>query len=186
MDVVLVGFIGAYTVAGLRTGFVKRVIGLLFVAIAFLSSVYLRYPIAWVATKVAPDIPPDYANLVGSTIAFPLVLGGLHLASGTVLNRLRIEGLSKGIDGALGAALGLLEAVLIVSAVVVVFDAYYQPDTLAIAGTQAGTLKDVAKAFNASETVHLLRGTTVPLVVTILGPLLPKDIHGVLPSGPTL
>jgi len=103
-------------------------------------------------------------------------------ASRKVLDRFRIEGLTKGIDAALGAAFGAIEAILIISAVIVLFDAYYSPDALAIAGTQAGALKDLAKAFNGSETVHLLRDSTVPFVVTILGPLLPSDLHDVLPT----
>jgi uncharacterized membrane protein required for colicin V production len=183
VDVVLVGLIGAFVFGGLRSGFVKRVIGLGFVVIAFLASAYLRYPIGWIASAVAKDIPPDYANLVGGTIAFPLVLGGLHLASRAVLNRLRIEGLSKGIDSVLGAVFGGLEAILILSAVIVVVDAYYRPDAVSAAGTQAGVVKEVATAFNRSETVHLLRGTTVPVVVTILGPLLPKDLTSLVPTG---
>ncbi len=182
MDVVLVGLIGVFIVGGLKSGFVKRVIGLLFVLIAFLASAYLRYPIGWIASAVAKDIPPDYANLIGSTIAFPLVLGGLHFGSRAVLNRLRIEGLSKGIDSALGAVLGGIEAVLILSALIVVVDAYYSPNAVSAAGTQAGTLKEVATAFNRSETVRLLRDTTVPVVVTILGPILPKDLHTLVPA----
>ena len=183
MDVVLVGLIGVFVFGGLKTGFVKRVIGLLFVLIAFLASAYLRYPIGWIASAFAKDIPPDYANLIGSTIAFPLVLGGLHFASRAVLTRLRIEGLSKGIHSALGAVFGGIEAILIISALIVVIDAYYSPDTVSAAGTQAGTLKEVATAFNKSETVHLLRDTTVPVVVTILGPILPKDLHSLVPTG---
>ena len=183
MDVVLVGIIGAFVFGGLRSGFVKRVLGLAFVVIAFLASAYLRYPIGWIASAVARDIPPDYANLVGATIAFPLVLGGLHLASRFVLERIRIEGLSKGIDSVLGAVFGGLEAILLISALVVVVDAYYTPGAVSAAGTQAGALKDLAKAFNGSETVHLLRETTVPVVLAILGPVLPKDLKSLVPAG---
>ncbi len=182
MDVVLVGLIGVFVFGGLKSGFVKSLIRLLFVLIAFLASAYLRYPIGWVASAVAKDIPPDYANLIGSTIAFPLVLGGLHYASRAVLNRLRIEGLSKGVDSALGAVFGAIEAILIVSALIVVVDAYYSPDAVSAAGTQAGTLKELATAFNKSETVHLLRGSTVPVVVTILGPILPTDLRTLVPA----
>ena len=38
-------------------------------------------------------------------------------------------------------------------------------------------------SFNESYTVHLLRATTVPLVLTVLGPLLPKDITSLVPGG---
>ena len=37
-------------------------------------------------------------------------------------------------------------------------------------------MTSIATALNRSYTVHLLRQTTVPIVLTLLGPLLPKDI----------
>jgi MFS superfamily sulfate permease-like transporter len=41
----------------------------------------------------------------------------------------------------------------------------------------------VTQALNGSKTVRLLRGTTVPGVLALVGPLLPKDVTTLLPAG---
>ena len=38
-------------------------------------------------------------------------------------------------------------------------------------------------SLNASATARLLRDTTIPVVLAILGPLLPKDLAPLLPGG---
>ena len=44
-------------------------------------------------------------------------------------------------------------------------------------------MSGIVASFNESYTVHLLRATTVPFVLTVLGPLLPKDISSLVPGG---
>jgi hypothetical protein len=41
----------------------------------------------------------------------------------------------------------------------------------------------VTDALDGSTTVHILRDTTVPIVLGLLGPLLPKDISSLIPNG---
>jgi uncharacterized membrane protein required for colicin V production len=120
---------------------------------------------------------------VGYAIAFPAILAALHIAGRLVLGKLEIQGVAKGVDSALGAILGGAEAILILTAAVVVLDAYFGTSSVPGGLTQAGTLKDLTKAFNASETVHLLRETTVPVVLAVLGPILPTDVKTLLPNG---
>jgi len=184
MDAILVGFIAALIFAGWRTGFLRRLIGIGFTLISFAVGAYLRYPIGAIARTFFKDIPPEYADLVGYTIAFPAVLGLLHVLSARTLSRVTMSGVTKEVDALLGAILGGLEAILILSVAIVILDAYFGTST-GNAGAPPGALKDLAKAFNASTTVHLLRDTTVPLVLAILGPILPKDLKSLVPNGLT-
>ncbi|MEO5964310.1 MAG: hypothetical protein ABIR11_02500 [Candidatus Limnocylindrales bacterium] len=46
-----------------------------------------------------------------------------------------------------------------------------------------GLLTEFTKAFNGSETVKILQGTTVPVLLAILGPLLPKDLSAIFADG---
>jgi len=73
--------------------------------------------------------------------------------------------------------------VLILSVVVVIFDTYFAIG--AATGTAPGlsAFSGIVASFNESYTVHLLRATTVPVVLTVLGPLLPKDISSLVPGG---
>ncbi len=183
MDIVLVGFMAGLTFAGFRTGLILRLFGLLFIAIAFVAGAYLRGPFGALVTSIFKDIPPDYASLVGYTFAFPVILAVLHLATYPITKRFHPQGLTKELDRGLGALFGFIEAVLILSVVVVIFDAYF------VKGLETGNLPGIdyfnslASSFNQSTTVHILRQTTVPLVLTVLGPLLPKDISSLIPGG---
>jgi uncharacterized membrane protein required for colicin V production len=183
MDVILVGFIGGFIFGGWNSGFLRRLIGIVFMAISFVASAYFRYPVGAIASTFFKDIPADYANLVGYAIAFPAILAGLHLAGRVTMGRVQVSGMTKEVDRTLGAILGGVEAVLILSAAVVILDAYFGTGSSLGKTVAPGMLKDLTAALNGSETVKLLRGTSVPVVLAIVGPLLPKDVSTLLPTG---
>jgi uncharacterized membrane protein required for colicin V production len=183
MDVVLVGFIAGFVFGGWRTGFLHRLLGIAFMAISFVASAYFRYPVAAIASTFFKDIPSDYANLVGYAIAFPVVLVALHVGARLILGSVHPQGMAKEMDAALGAVLGGVEAILILSAAAVIVDAYFGTSSTIAKSVGPGTIRDVVQAFNASETVKLLHATTVPVVLAILGPILPKDVSKLFPTG---
>ncbi len=183
MDVVLVGFIAGLIFGGWRSGLLRRLIGIGFMALSFVLSAWFRYPIGLVASAFFKDIPAGYANLVGYTIAFPVVLVGLHLAGGFLLKEVSVRGMTKELDQALGAFFGGVEAVLILSAVIVIMDAYFGTSSSLMGTAGLGALRSFTEALNGSTTVHILRGSTVPFVLAVLGPLLPSDIRTILPGG---
>jgi hypothetical protein len=129
-------------------------------------------------------VPADYANLVGYAIAFPAILALLHLASHAFLGKVQMSGITKEMDAALGAVFGGIEAVLILSAAIVILDTYFGTGSTLGAGLHLpGGLKDLTQAVNASTTAQILRSTTVPVVLAILGPFLPKDVSTIVPTG---
>jgi len=184
MDVVLVGFIAGFIYAGFRTGFLWRLLGIVFIVIAAVAGAYFRYPVGAFAKQFFPDIPADYANLVGYAIAFPAILIALHIFEAAFLHRVVPQhGLSRGLDQALGAVFGGIEAILILSVLVVVVDVYFGTKSQLASDVPPGLLKTFTEAFNGSETVKLLRSTTVPVTLAVLSPILPRDLATLLPDG---
>jgi uncharacterized membrane protein required for colicin V production len=183
MDIVLVGFIAGYVYGGWRTGFLRRLLGLVFTVIALVAGAYIRYPLGAIAGKVLGNVPSDYADLVGYAIAFPAILAGLHVASSFVLGRVGTRGVARGLDAALGAVFGGVEAIVVLSAAVVILDAYFGTISAFGAEVAPGILKEFTAGFNASETVKLLRGSTVPIVLALMSPFLPRDVTQLLPGG---
>lgn len=57
MDLLLVGIIAGFVYGGLRTGFLRRLVGLALMALAFVLGAYLRVPIGGIATSFFPNIP---------------------------------------------------------------------------------------------------------------------------------
>ena len=183
MDVVLVGFVAGLTFGGWRTGFVHRLAGLLFMAISFVLAAYLRGPFGELVHNFFPSMPTDYAGLLGYAFGFPIILAVLHVATYPLLKGRHINGVTKELDRALGAVFGFIEGVLILSALVVIFDTYFGTGQSAGQTPGLNYLQSLVSGFNSSYTVQLLRSTTVPLVLAILGPLLPKDVSSVIPGG---
>ena len=160
----------------------RNILGLLFMAISFVAGAYLRYPVGALFTTFFKDVPPDYSNLVGYAIVFPVVLAGLHIVSGLLLRKVAVKGITKEADSLLGAIFGGVEAILIVSAAIVIVDTYLGTSTTLRHTLGPGMLKTITDALNGSTTVHLLRDSTVPVVLNLLGPLLPKDISTLIPA----
>ena len=167
---------------GSGPGFLKRLFGILFAVVSLLLTAYLRIPVGAIASNLFPDVPTAYVDLITAIIIFPAALAVLHVVSRSAIERIHVQGVTKEIDAVLGAVLGGIEAILILSALVVFVDAYLSSGSTQVAGIPAGPIKEIVRAFNASETVHLLRQTTVPFVVAILGPFLPKDLGTAVPT----
>ncbi len=183
MDVLLVGFIVGFIVGGWRTGFLRRLVGLAFIAISFVLSVYLSKPFGDFIHGWFPDITPAYAELWAYLLIFPAALVALHLLIGRLLKNVAVSGVSKELDSALGALFGAIEAILILTVVVIAIDRY----SVQVAASSVGAIKplmDLLQGISTSNTARLLRETTVPALLAIVGPLLPKDVSSLLDKLP--
>jgi uncharacterized membrane protein required for colicin V production len=183
MDVLLVGFIVGFIVGGWMTGFLRRLVGLGFIAISFLASVYLSKPFGDLIHGWFPDVTPAYAQLWAYLLVFPVGLVALHLLVGRLLKNVAVGGVSRELDRALGAFLGAIEAILILTVVVIAIDRY----SVQVAASSVGAIRplmDLLQGISTSNTARLLRETTVPVVLAIVGPLLPKDVSSLLEKLP--
>jgi hypothetical protein len=160
---------------------VRRAAGLVFLALSFVLGAYLREPIGAFIAGLRPDIPEAYGEMIAYVFVFPVLIAGLHIVTGPVLARVAVDGLTHELDQVLGAVFGLVEAVLILSALIVILDTYLGTKSTLPADLGLQVVLSWRDALNDSTTAHLLRDTTVPLVLTVLGPLLPADVRSVVP-----
>jgi uncharacterized membrane protein required for colicin V production len=178
-DLVLLLFIAGFLRGGRSSGFIRRLVGLIFLLVSFVAGAYLRDPAGALVTTFLPKIPPAYAEMVGYSVAFGALLIGFNVFSGLILSRIAKTGLARRTDQLLGVVLGGVEAVLIISAAIVILHTYTDPSA---STSSLGFLHDIRVAVDDSTIGKLLEDTTVPLVLLLLGPLLPKDISSIVPS----
>lgn len=186
VDLVLLLFIAATVFGGFRGGFVRRLAGLVFLGVSFVAGAYLRAPAGALIHAVLPKIPAQCADMVGYTVAFSALLIVFNLFSSKILSRVATGGLSKATDKVLGVVFGGLEAVLIISAGILILHTYADANVLGStpigAVADLGFLRDLRVAVDDSTIGKLLEDTTVPLVLLVLGPLLPTDIKSIVPT----
>lgn len=181
-DLVMLGIIAGFLRGGWSSGFVRRLAGLAFLGISFLAGAYLRAPAGALVHTFLPKIPEQYAEMVGYSVAFSGLLIVFNLFSSKILSRVATGGLSRATDKTLGVIFGGLEAVLILSAAIVILHTYTDPGGATTGISQLGFLHDIRTAVDDSTIGKLLEDTTVPLVLLILGPLLPTDIKSIVPT----
>jgi uncharacterized membrane protein required for colicin V production len=181
-DLVLLMFIAGTAFAGWRSGFVRRLIGLAFLLVSFLAGAYLRVPAGAVVNSVLPKIPQPYAEMVGYSVAFTVLLVGLNLVAKPILARVPSHGLSRATDATLGAVLGFVEAVLIASAAIVILHSFSGAASGLSSFVETGFLKDIKTQVDDSTIGGILEQTSVPVVLLVLGPLLPTAIKDVVPT----
>ena len=124
MDLILVGFVAGLTFGGWRTGFLSpRGRARLYRDLISRRGISAR-PIRGLIHGLFPDMPGDYAELIGYAFLFPILLmcsrAGPPVPQGPPRGRHDSE-----LDRALGAIFGFIEAVLILSVLVVIFDTYF-------------------------------------------------------------
>ena len=127
-DVLLLGFIAGYIKGGWSTGFLRRLVGLGYMALAFVVGAYLRQPIGAIIAGIFPQMPPSYADMLGYSVAFTVLVAGANILTGPILSKVAVNGVSRKMDQALGAVLGGIEAALIISAAIVILDTYFGTD----------------------------------------------------------
>jgi uncharacterized membrane protein required for colicin V production len=183
-DLLLALFIAGYVVGGWRTGLLRRLAGLAFIVIGLVSGAYLRVPVGALVAGFWTDLPPEYSEMVGYAVTFGVIVTALNLVSGPILARATVGGVSQVTDRTLGAALGGVEGVLIISAAIVILDTYFGTAGPLAGIPGLGILTSVSEALDASAIGQFLEKTTVPLVLAILGPFLPKDVTSIVPGLP--
>jgi uncharacterized membrane protein required for colicin V production len=181
VDLLLLGAIAGLVRGGWTSGFVRRLAGLVFLVVSFLLGAYLREPAGAFISGLFPLIPPQYADMVAYSVVFSALLIAFNLFSRTILSRVAVRGVSRSTDQVLGAVLGGAEAILMISVGIVILHTYTDPTNSLAALTDLGALHDIRTAVDQSTIGQLLSKTTVPIVLTLLGPLLPTDIKSIVP-----
>ena len=182
-DVVMLGVFLVFLRAGWMSGLIRRVVGLIFLAVSFVVGAYLRFPVGDLVNVFLPHVPRVYAAMIGYTIASTVILVVLNLVARPFMARVPKVGLARRTDQILGIVFGGLEAALILSAAIVILHTYGA--ALQEAGstfTDTGLLHDIRVAVDESTIGQLLEKTVVPFVLLVLGPFLPKDITQVVPE----
>jgi len=181
-DLLLLGFIGGYVRGGWVTGFVRRLAGLAFLLVAFLVGARLREPVGALISGLFPGIPDGWTDMIGYSVAFGVVYTGLNVVAGGVLRKVAVGGMSRATDRLLGAVLGGVEGLILASIAIVILHAYATPGSTIETLANMAILPNLVSAVDASTVGRFLERTTVPIVLKLLGPLLPTDLTSFLPA----
>jgi membrane protein required for colicin V production len=175
VDWLIIVFFLAFFVLGFAQGTIRRLIGIGAVLFSFLFAANVAEPLGTFLGNNWTHLPKEYAYMVGfgtifvaAALAFAIVVQGFYKTQ-PLFQRARF------VDEVLGGLLGLLQAGIILLAVVVILDSFFRlnvsqdPDEI-------GFLRDLWNALNSSEIVRIFRESVIPAFFALIGLFIPDKL----------
>ncbi len=179
IDVVLgIGFIGAAW-AGWRQGFIRQLVGFAILAAGVVAALSLRGIAVPLVRPLLSKQPAAVEDMVAAAAVFLVVVLGGNIAVSLVYRRIPFLADRHLFDEALGAALSVALRAVELSVLLIILDAFYRrAATLPVAGV--GAFDGLAGLLKDSVIATFLRATVVPVLLQVLGPLVPAAYRSLL------
>ncbi|MDQ2854329.1 MAG: CvpA family protein [Chloroflexota bacterium] len=179
IDLVIVASLALGVFAGFTQGFIRYLLNIVAVILAFIIAAQLRDPVFQVLGFWEAFTPELRREIVFLVLFLALTVGGWFLVR-IVWKGTRLP-IAKQLDELGGAVLGLLFAALSIILTMVVMDTFFKsaPDA-AVNG--AGLLGTIYRAFNDSVLVDFFRSTLIPTLGQVARVFVPSGISEFLSS----
>jgi uncharacterized membrane protein required for colicin V production len=170
-------FAGAAAIGSIQ-GALRQVLGFGAFAVSFLLAANLRESVGGWFAQYWTTVPEQFSQMFGFGFAFAAIFILCLVLITVFYRRSRIFAGLRYADELVGAALALVLAIVVVSSVAFILDGYYQMTGIPATTGDVQWLRSLHAALDDSAIVGELRGTVIPALVGILGPLLPEAVRG--------
>ncbi len=175
-DVLFVLLLLAALVLGFVQGAIRRILGIVSLVLAFLIAANLRDALGAFLAKNWTQFPAEYSYMLAFLGLFVL---------GAVLLTILIQGFyrrslirnSQALDEVVGAALGVIQAILLVGLLGIILGSYFKVPGAPKSSAELGFLRSLYDAWDGSEVAVVYRDVLIPGFFSVLGWLVPDAIE---------
>ncbi len=182
VDMLLIVYFMGFFVLGFAQGTIRRLIGLGAILFSFLFAANVAEPLGSFLATNWTHLPKQYSYMIGfgtifvaASLAFAIVVQGFYHPQ-PLFQKARFA------DEILGGLLGLLQAGVILAAVVIILDSYFRLTGVAPDGDEIGFLRELWMALDGSTIVAVFRSTLIPAFFVIVGLFIPNSIKAFYPG----
>ncbi|HEU4671512.1 MAG TPA: CvpA family protein [Candidatus Limnocylindrales bacterium] len=176
-DLLVILFLFAMFVLGFAQGTIRRLLGLASIVFSFLLASQLRDPVGGFLATNWTQLPKEYDVMFGylvvfvaASVAFSVVIQGFYRKQ-PLFEKYTV------VDELIGGLLGIVQAVVILAAVIVILDSFYRIPGIAPDNDELKVLRDVFNAYNDSRTATVFREAIIPASFAVIGGLVPGDVR---------
>ncbi|HKG57424.1 MAG TPA: CvpA family protein [Candidatus Limnocylindrales bacterium] len=181
-DLLIVLVLFAMFILGFIQGSIRRLLGIASVLFSFLLAANLREPLGNYLTANWSQFPGPYATMIGFGTVFVAAVLAFSLVIQTFYKKVSLFSRFAVIDEVLGGLLGIVQGALILGALIVILDSYFQLPATAAREGELPLLREMFVAYDRSGTGVLFRDTLVPGFLAVTGPLVPAAIKNFFPG----
>jgi uncharacterized membrane protein required for colicin V production len=182
IDLVLVLYFMGFFVLGFAQGTIRRLLGIGSILFSWLLAVNIAEPLGTFLGNNWTQFPREYSYMVGfgtvfvaASIAFALVIQGYYKPQ-PLFKKARFA------DEIIGGLLGLVQAALILGAVLVILDSFFRIPGIPASPNELPFLRDLWVALDGSKFATVFRETLIPAFFLLTGLFIPDKIQSQYPS----
>lgn len=178
-DLVILLALLAMFVVGYAQGLVRRLLGIAAIVFALILGAQLRTPLGDYLANQWTSISPSYSDMVAFGAVFLATAVTLSLAIQLTYRPAPLFPKYPVLDEILGGILGVLEGFLILIAILLIVDPYYNQASVGeTAGFGEFTLLRTLHGFlDPTLTAAILRDNVIPIILALIGFLFPQDVR---------
>jgi membrane protein required for colicin V production len=176
-DLLVVLFAFGMFVLGYIQGTIRRVLGLASMLFSFLFAANLRDPLGGYLAENWTAYPKEYDVMLGfgivfvaATIAFTVVIQGFY-------HKQSLFEKATFADEVIGGLLGIVQALFLVGAVIVVLDSFFKIPTIPKSDNEIAWIRDFFNVIDGSAAADLFRTRLIPGFISVFGLLIPSDLQ---------
>ncbi|HYN47776.1 MAG TPA: CvpA family protein [Candidatus Nanopelagicales bacterium] len=176
-DILVAFFVAGFFVVGYIQGTLRRLLGLAIALLSLLVALNLRDPLgAWLA-QYWTHLPKPYVYMLAFGGSFFTIYVAGSIAAQTFYRKTIVFTKATILDELIGGILGALQALLLVGALILVLDSYYNLPGIPANPNEIGILRDIFNFYDASQVVDLFRASLIPLFFVLFGWIVPSDLR---------
>ncbi len=182
VDLLIVLYFIGFFVLGFAQGTIRRLLGILSILFSFLLAATLAGPISEFLGANWRQFSPEYSYMVGfgtifvaSAVAFALVIQGFYKPQ-PLFQKARFA------DEVIGGILGLVQAALILGAVLIILDSFFRIPGIPPDPDELPFLREIWGALDTSQFGQIFRDSLIPFFFLLTGLFIPNRIESMYPS----
>ena len=181
---IIIFFLGFF-VLGFAQGTIRRLIGIASILFSFLFAANVAEPLGNFLEANWTDQNPGYSYMVGfltvfvaASLAFAIVVQGFYKPQ-PLFEKARF------VDEIIGGVLGLLQAAIVLGALIIILDSYYRASNVAAGQYELGFLRDLWSFIDTSATADIFRSRLIPAFFILVGLFIPSNLKALFPASPS-
>jgi uncharacterized membrane protein required for colicin V production len=183
-DLVIFLALLAMFIVGYAQGVVRRLLGIAAILFSLILGAQLRLPLGTYLSNEWTTIVPSYSFMVAFGAVFLAASVTLSIGIQISYRPAPLFPRYPALDEFLGGLLGVLEGILILVAVLLILDPYYNDpavkDTIGIG--EFRLLRTLHEFLDPTLTASILRDNVIPAFLAIFGILMPQDVKDAFAS----
>ena len=182
VDLLIVLYFIGFFVLGFAQGTIRRLLGILSILFSFLLAAALAGPLSEFLGANWRQFSSEYGYMVGfgvvfvaASVAFALVIQGFYKPQ-PLFQKARFA------DEIIGGFLGLVQAALILGAVLIILDSFFLIPGIPADPDELPFLREIWGALDSAQIVQVFRESVIPFFFLLTGLFIPDRVEAMYPS----